>query len=117
MAKRYAYAPGLATFAILASMIFAASSNFVPDYVFKGSALTGWHKLGAAEWRAENGEIVLRVEDDGIGPGAAPAGVGLTNVAERLTSLYQDRASLTLAPRPGGGARATIRIPRNPCEA
>jgi two-component system LytT family sensor kinase len=67
--------------------------------------------------RAENGEIVLRVEDDGIGPGAAPAGVGLTNVAERLTSLYQDRASLTLAPRPGGGARATIRIPRNPCEA
>jgi two-component system LytT family sensor kinase len=63
--------------------------------------------------RAENGEIVLRVEDDGIGPGAAPAGVGLTNVAERLASLYQDRASLTLAPRPAGGTRATIRIPRS----
>ena len=64
--------------------------------------------------RAENGEIVLRVEDDGIGPGAAPAGVGLSNVADRLATLYQDRASLTLAPRPTGGTRATIRIPRSP---
>ena len=57
------------------------------------------------------------MEDDGIGPGAAPAGVGLSNVAERLASLYQDRASLTLAPRPAGGTLATIRIPRNRCEA
>ena len=24
----------------------------------KGSALTGWHKFGQAEWRAENGEII-----------------------------------------------------------
>ena len=38
--------------------IFAASQNFVPDVVFKGIALTGWHKLGASEWRAENGEII-----------------------------------------------------------
>jgi two-component system LytT family sensor kinase len=63
--------------------------------------------------RAENGQICLRVEDDGIGPGSAPAGVGLTNVAERLATLYQDRAALELEPRPGGGARATIRIPRS----
>jgi hypothetical protein len=49
---------GLAAIAILGSMIFAASPNFVPDYIFRGSALTGWHKLGAAEWRAENGEII-----------------------------------------------------------
>uniref|UniRef100_Q01R05 Histidine kinase internal region n=1 Tax=Solibacter usitatus (strain Ellin6076) TaxID=234267 RepID=Q01R05_SOLUE len=64
--------------------------------------------------RAGKGEIVLRVEDDGIGPGAAPAGVGLTNIAERLATLYQDRASLTLAPRPAGGTCAVIRIPRSP---
>jgi Domain of Unknown Function (DUF1080)/FG-GAP-like repeat len=36
----------------------AASRNFVPDVVFTGSALTGWKPLGAAEWRAQNGEIV-----------------------------------------------------------
>ena len=37
---------------------FAANPNFVPDFVFKGSALSGWHKLGGADWRAENGEII-----------------------------------------------------------
>jgi len=47
----------VAALGILGSAIFAASQNFVPDYVFKGSALTGWHKLGQADWRAENGEI------------------------------------------------------------
>ncbi len=36
----------------------AASKNFVPDVVFKGSTLTGWKPLGDASWRAENGEIV-----------------------------------------------------------
>jgi hypothetical protein len=36
----------------------AASKNFVPDVVFKGSSLTGWRPLGQADWRAENGEIV-----------------------------------------------------------
>jgi 3-keto-disaccharide hydrolase/VCBS repeat protein len=33
------------------------SKNFLPDVVFKGSSLTGWHPLGSAEWRAANGEI------------------------------------------------------------
>jgi len=36
----------------------AASKNFVPDEVFKGSALAGWRSIGHAEWRAQNGEIV-----------------------------------------------------------
>ena len=26
--------------------MLAASQNFIPDVTFKGSALTGWHKLG-----------------------------------------------------------------------
>ena len=43
---------------VLLSAIFAANQNFVPDVIFKGSSLTGWHKLGAADWRAENGEII-----------------------------------------------------------
>lgn len=35
----------------------AASRNFVPDVVFSGSTLAGWKPLGAAAWRARNGEI------------------------------------------------------------
>jgi hypothetical protein len=32
--------------------------NFAPDFVFKGSSLTGWRPLGQADWRAQDGEIV-----------------------------------------------------------
>ena len=42
---------------ILLSAIFAATHDFTPDYVFRGSSLTGWHTIGQANWRAENGEI------------------------------------------------------------
>ena len=35
-----------------------ANRNFVPDWSFKGSSLGAWRTLGAAEWRADNGEIV-----------------------------------------------------------
>ena len=33
-------------------------STFVPDWTFKGSTLTGWHVLGAADWKAVDGELV-----------------------------------------------------------
>lgn len=36
----------------------AVPANFVPDWTFKGSALTGTDQIGQATWRAENGEIV-----------------------------------------------------------
>ena len=62
--------------------------------------------------RAEDGALCLCVEDDGVGLGSMRNGLGLTNVAERLATLYQDRASVALEPREGGGARATVRIPR-----
>jgi Domain of Unknown Function (DUF1080)/FG-GAP-like repeat len=32
--------------------------SFVPDQKFQGSTLAGWHTLGQAEWRAENGELI-----------------------------------------------------------
>jgi hypothetical protein len=32
--------------------------TFRPDYLFKGTALSGWHPLGSATWKAANGEIV-----------------------------------------------------------
>jgi len=62
---------------------------------------------------AEDGHVCLRVEDDGIGPSrrGESQGLGLTNVSERLHTLYHDRASLTLDPREGGGSRATVLIP------
>ena len=66
--------------------------------------------------RAEDGHVCLRVEDDGMGyntgrNACATRGLGLTNVSERLHTLYHDRASLTLDPREGGGSRATVLIP------
>jgi len=45
-------------FSIFAALtIFAATHDFIPDFAFKGSSLAGWHTLGPATWRAENGEI------------------------------------------------------------
>jgi hypothetical protein len=65
MSKSNPYVSSLAALAVLGSAIFAASQNFAPDFVFKGSSLTGWHKLGAAEWRAENGEIIGAAKPEG----------------------------------------------------
>jgi hypothetical protein len=35
-----------------------ATGRFVPDWTFKGSALTGMQQIGQVTWRAENGEII-----------------------------------------------------------
>ena len=40
----------------------AGPPDFVPDGTFTGSALTGWRGVGAADWRAENGEIIGRAK-------------------------------------------------------
>ena len=78
---------------------------------------TGQLKITA---QADGDEICLIVEDDGIGPmppsqtckrNGESEGLGLANVSERLRALYQDRASVTLESRQGGGARATVRLP------
>ncbi|MGD0962651.1 MAG: FG-GAP-like repeat-containing protein [Candidatus Acidiferrales bacterium] len=46
----------LATLATVARL-YGTGPSFHPDASFKGSALTGWHTLGDANWSAENGEI------------------------------------------------------------
>ena len=70
-------AAAAAAFLVPALLGSAASRNFVPDHAFTGSALTGWKPLGAAAWRAQNGEII-----------ATPNGGGWL-VADRA---YQDVA-------------------------
>ena len=59
--------------------------------------------------------LVIQVCDDGPGvtPSAAarPGAIGLANTRARLAQLYGERASLTLANRPEGGAVATVRLP------
>ena len=65
--------------------------------------------------RAQGDQVCVRVEDDGMGPDPSRSGgpgLGLANVAERLATLYQDRAGVTLEPREGGGSRVTVLIPR-----
>lgn len=49
--------PALAAIPVLLSAILAATHDFVPDFAFRGSSLSGWHAVGHAAWRAENGEI------------------------------------------------------------
>ncbi len=61
--------------------------------------------------------LVLEVEDDGLGlpPGWADDGrrdgVGLGATRARLLALHGGRASLRVAPAPGGGTRATVTLP------
>jgi signal transduction histidine kinase len=60
------------------------------------------------------GTLELRVTDDGAGLAddlVIPPNHGIENTRERLTVLYADRASLTIAARPAGGTLATMRIP------
>ncbi len=81
--------------------------------------------------RADGDRVLVTVEDDGIGPRSAEAADppgwlaniadrrtesqhhGMANVAERLRTQYQDRASVKLEPREGGGVSVTVLIPRS----
>jgi Domain of Unknown Function (DUF1080)/FG-GAP-like repeat len=39
--------------------------SFVPDAKFAGSTLAGWHTLGQADWRVENGELIGKATGNG----------------------------------------------------
>src|SRR5690348_11188714 len=62
MSKRILISTAMAISALL-SMIGAATHDFVPDHVFKGSSLEGWRRLGHADWQAANGEITAKPKD------------------------------------------------------
>lgn len=64
--------------------------------------------------RADDGRLVVVVEDDGAGVAMEPApkpGHGLENTRDRLRSLYGEDASLTVTPRGEGGTRAELVVP------
>ena len=52
---------------LLVASVFGFGPTFTPDATFKGSSLTGWHALGQADWRAQNGEIVGTAKQGGDG--------------------------------------------------
>ena len=52
-------AVGIAAIATtLAIPLAGTRSTFAPDWTFKGSTLEGWQVLGAADWRAADGELI-----------------------------------------------------------
>jgi LytS/YehU family sensor histidine kinase len=64
---------------------------------------------------AEGGQLVLKVEDSGLGFGAASTsgtGVGLLHVKERLAAVYGNAATAEIGETPAGGVRITLRLPR-----
>lgn len=79
--------------------------------------LTGRVAAGCIEISARiaDGRLTLRVADNGVGlrqvvsrPGY---GIGLTNVRERLATLYGAGEQLRLFDAPGGGAVAEVELP------
>lgn len=68
--------------------------------------------------RLEGTEVIVEVSDTGVGfceepraQGTGSGGFGLTQVRDRLATLYGSRAELEVAPGPQGGCRAIIRYP------
>jgi Domain of Unknown Function (DUF1080)/FG-GAP-like repeat len=76
------------------SPLLGVGPSFKPDVVVKGSALTGWHTLGAASWKAQDGEIT----------GSAVSGQGGWLVLDRS---FQD-AAFYCSFRCGDGCRTGI---------
>ncbi len=71
--------------------------------------------------RISDTKVIVEVEDDGIGMGAAQllerptglggTGIGMANVAERLKVLYGDTARMTIDTREGKGTLVRLRMP------
>ena len=76
--------------------------------------------------RLENSRLIVEVEDNGVGMGAAMlverpsgfggTGIGMANVAERLKVLYGDTARMTIDSREGKGTLVRLRLPVLPSE-
>jgi signal transduction histidine kinase len=94
--------------------------SFTPDeeeqlYAMLQEALNNALRHGRARSvtvaiRAEAGEVVFRVHDDGVGfdPDTPTGGLGLRSMQERATKIG---ARLTLTSQPGQGTLVEIRVP------
>ncbi|GLC26391.1 sensor histidine kinase [Roseisolibacter agri] len=95
---------------------------YVPDLILQPlaenaikhgvSTRTGAHRIRVCAVR-RGARLELTVEDDGANdvPSDVREGIGLRSTRSRLAHLYGDEGMLTLAPRPDGGARATVSLP------
>ena len=66
--------------------------------------------------RTDAGTLVLQVTDTGVGVADAPQdgrGFGLSQIRERLATVYGNAASLQFHSRPGEGATSEVRLPLN----
>jgi sensor histidine kinase YesM len=64
--------------------------------------------------REETGRLLLEVTDTGVGAAEAPGagkGFGLTQIRERLATLYGEAARLDFETQPQQGAHARIVLP------
>jgi sensor histidine kinase YesM len=63
--------------------------------------------------RRDGDRLQLCVDDDGLGlpPGHTVEGIGVGNTRSRLRMLFGADAALELSPLPGGGTRASVRLP------
>jgi hypothetical protein len=109
--------------ALLARTVPTMSLQPLLENVFKHTVekRRGLTRITVAAVR-DGATLVLSVEDDAgtlaapasaLRPGDAPVrgGIGLSNLRARLLALHGADAALTLAPRPGGGVRAELRLP------
>jgi len=61
--------------------------------------------------RRDGDRLAIAVHDNGPGVGVRREGVGLGNTRARLAQLYGDKATVTLANAPDGGAVAEVVLP------
>jgi hypothetical protein len=67
MFDRRAYAIPMVLGSLMLYQAWAAEPTFTVGSTFKGSSLKGWHVLGQAEWKAQNGELTGKAKDGGGG--------------------------------------------------
>src|SRR5215472_5996438 len=49
--------------ALLLPALEEVGPTFRADVIFQGSSLSGWHTLGNADWKGQNGEIIGTPKD------------------------------------------------------